>query len=169
MKIRIMAMGLAVWPVVAWAAQSVGRVLAAKSGDGHTMRFTKMSAERTGVCTENRFADPQMWWDRYLEFTVGAIGTGVAIGDYDNDGRPDLFVVSKTAQGRLFRNLGAWRFEEVTEAAGMLAESSWVADGLTWAKGLLGLTEEAKAVAGWQNGAAWADVNNDGWLDLMIC
>jgi hypothetical protein len=60
-----------------------------------------------------------MWGELYHEFEDGEIGTGVAIGDYDGDGRPDIFVVSKTEGCRLFRNLGGYRFEDVTEKAGV--------------------------------------------------
>jgi hypothetical protein len=68
--------------------------------------FTLLSQEETGIVTENRYDDPAMWGERFAEFDVGSIGTGVAIGDYDGDGRPDIFVVSKTEGCRLFRNLG---------------------------------------------------------------
>ena len=116
--------------------------------EGATM-FTEMSAERTGIVTENRYADPKMWAERNREFDIGGIGTGVAIGDYDGDGRPDVFVVSKTESGRLFRNLGGWKFEDVTEQAGV--------------------AERGADAAVWKQGATFADVNNDGWLDLYLC
>ena len=56
--------------------------------------FTEMPAERTGIVVENRYADPEMWGKRFKEFSFGSIGTGIAVGDYDADGRPDIFVVS---------------------------------------------------------------------------
>ncbi len=69
-------------------------------------------------------------------------GMGAAVGDYDNDGRPDVYV---TALGRnyLFHNLGG-RFEEVGQKAG-------VAD------------------SGWGTSAAWLDEDGDGRLDLFVC
>src|SRR5215472_2311768 len=69
-------------------------------------------------------------------------GMGAAVGDYDNDGKPDVYV---TALGRnyLFHNLGG-RFEEVAAKAG-------VAD------------------SGWSTSAAWFDFDGDGLLDLFVC
>ena len=51
---------------------------APRSGPGSGKLFTALPAEQTGVITENRYADPQMWGERYQEFALGAIGTGVA-------------------------------------------------------------------------------------------
>jgi enediyne biosynthesis protein E4 len=120
--------------------------LAERSGPQGASLFTTLSPEATGVIVENRYADPRMWGARYREFTLGAIGTGLAAGDYDGDGRVDLYVISKTERSRLFRNLGGWKFADVTEAAGL-----------------------AFAPGEWTQGAAFADVNNDGLLDLYIC
>jgi enediyne biosynthesis protein E4 len=125
---------------------------------GKTM-FALLPPELTGVVTENNYADPvataggrtdpRVWADRIHEFDVGAVGTGVAIGDYDGDGRPDIFVVSKTESCRLFRNLGNWRFEDVTERAGV--------------------GDKGEAAAVWKQGAAFVDVDNDGLLDIYVC
>ena len=122
--------------------------LAARSGPRAATLFTALPAAQTGIVAENRYADPLMWTDRYSEIIYGPMGTGVAIADYDGDGRPDVFVVSKTEQSRLFRNLGGWKFEDTTAKAG--------------------ISEPGKP-AGWTQGAAFADVNNDGWLDLYLC
>ena len=93
--------------------------LAAHSGPRGPTMFKLLSPAQTGIVTENRYADPKMWGEHYQELAYGAMGTGVAIGDYDGDGRPDVFVVSKTETCRLFRNLGDWKFEDVTEKAGL--------------------------------------------------
>jgi hypothetical protein len=66
---------------------------------------------------------------------------GAAVGDFDNDGHPDLFVPG-VAQSTLYRNLCDGRFEDVTSKAG-LRSSAW-------------------SVAG-----AWVDVDRDGHLDLF--
>jgi len=69
-------------------------------------------------------------------------GMGVAIADFDNDGRLDLFVTGYGGTA-LYRNLGNCKFEDVTERAGLKV------DGLT-------------------TGAAWADYDRDGFVDLFV-
>lgn len=146
---RTMVLIFAVGLRIAGGAIATSEPLAPRSGPLGQTLFSMVDPVTSGVMTENRFSDPTMWWERYQEFSVGAIGTGVAVGDYDGDGRPDLFVVSKTESCRLFRNLGAWHFEDVTERAGV--------------------TDRGADAAVWKQGAAFADVNNDGHLDLYVC
>ncbi len=71
-------------------------------------------------------------------------GSGVAVGDYDNDGWPDIFFCSLNARNTLYRNLGGWKFADVTERAGLKRDSRYY------------------------RGAVFADVNGDGTLDLLI-
>ena len=72
----------------------------------------------------------------------GGYGQGVAVGDYDGDGFPDLYV---TQYGRsiLYHNNGDGTFTDVTEKAGV-------------------------AAAGWSSSAVWFDYDNDGRLDLFV-
>lgn len=125
--------------------------------------FRELDSSTTGIVTRNDYADPRMWGDRYQEFALGGMGTGVAIADYDNDGWPDVFVVSKTESSRLFRNLGNWQFEDVTAAAGLEISPVAASGG-----GLFG-GGDAPVADVWKQGASFADVDNDGWVDLYVC
>jgi hypothetical protein len=73
----------------------------------------------------------------------GGYGMGAAVGDYNGDGFPDLYV---TQYGRsiLYRNNGDGTFTDVTEKAGV-------------------------AAPGWASSAVWLDYDNDGKLDLFVC
>jgi hypothetical protein len=128
------------------AGSIAGKPLAPRSFPRGRTMFANLPPEETGVKTENPYDDPRMWGELYQEFEVGSIGSGVAIGDYDGDGRPDIFVVNKTGICRLFRNLGGYRFEDVTERAGV--------GGVPGA---------------WIQGATFVDINNSGRLDLYVC
>ena len=75
---------------------------------------------------------------------VAGIGysTGVAVGDYDNDGYEDLFVAGY-GRSTLYHNNGDGSFSDVTAAAGV-------------------------GGSGWATSAAWVDLDNDGRLDLIV-
>jgi hypothetical protein len=73
---------------------------------------------------------------------VQTYGMGVAAGDYDNDGKTDLYVTA-LGRNRLFHNLGGFRFADVTDAAGVGND-------------------------GFSTSAAWFDYDRDGRLDLFV-
>ncbi len=123
--------------------------------------FTKLDASATSLIVENPYDDPQMWGRRYRAYMGGAMGSGVASGDFDGDGNVDLYVSTKTKPGRLFRNLGGWTFADVTEDAGLSESGSF----LGWLKGAVSPDQPAI----WRQGAVFADVDNDGRLDLYVC
>jgi len=75
---------------------------------------------------------------------VELYGMGVAVGDYNNDGFPDIFITC-VGQNRLFRNTGRGTFVDVTSASG------------------LGKRE------GFSTSALWFDYDRDGLLDLFVC
>ncbi len=71
-------------------------------------------------------------------------GSGVAVGDFDLDGLPDLYFCSLEGSNSLFHNLGEWKFEDVTEKYG------------------LGLEEQDST------SSVFVDLNHDGRLDLLV-
>jgi hypothetical protein len=74
---------------------------------------------------------------------AGGYGMGVAVGDYNSDGLPDLYV-TQYGNSILYRNNGDGTFTDVTRAAGVSAP-------------------------GWGTSAVWFDYDNDGKLDLFVC
>jgi enediyne biosynthesis protein E4 len=72
-------------------------------------------------------------------------GGGVAIGDVNNDGLPDVYLTANMGKNQLFLNKGKLQFENVTEKAGVGGTKAW------------------------STGVCMADVNADGWLDIYVC
>ena len=79
-----------------------------------------------------------------IESFPGGYGHGIAIGDYDNDAKPDLFV-TRWRSYALYRNRGDGTFEDKTMAAGLAGDRDW------------------------PTSSAFADLDNDGDLDLYVC
>src|SRR5438876_4101083 len=107
-----------------------------------TQLFELLSPERTGVTFANRLPDDTAF--NILTYMYFYDGGGVAVGDVNNDGLPDLYFTSNVGPNRLYLNKGDYRFEDVTERAG-------VADP-----------------DGWKTGVTMADVNGDGRLDIYV-
>ena len=72
-------------------------------------------------------------------------GGGVAIGDFNNDNRPDIYFTASQVENRLYLNKGDFSFEDVTKGAKVTGEGRWC------------------------NGAAVVDINNDGLEDIYVC
>ncbi len=103
--------------------------------------FESLPPEVTGL----HFSSPHQQNEAGLERLPALSTQALCIGDVDGDGLLDLFVTSGPGPNRLFRQIAPMRFEDITERAGV--------DG----------------GASWGTGAAFADLDGDGLLDLLVC
>ena len=105
--------------------------------------FVAVAPEASGITFANTLPpdDSALNIVNYLYYYNGG---GVAAGDIDGDGLMDLYFTSNLGANRLYRNLGNFRFEDITARAG-------VADSV-----------------GWKSGVTMADVNGDGRLDIYV-
>jgi enediyne biosynthesis protein E4 len=101
--------------------------------------FTAMPPEATGVVFTNHLSDA-----RAAENQIRLNGSGVALGDVDGDGWTDIYLCRLEGDNVLYRNLGDWRFEEITARSGIACSGQY------------------------STGAVFADLNGNGHLDLLV-
>jgi len=104
--------------------------------------FTQLTADETGIDFVIQWDKPAIY-DRV--FYSQNTGGGVCVGDYDADGLPDIYLTRPSGGNRLYRNLGRFKFADVTEASGLRDDSFW------------------------GTGASFVDIDNDGDLDIFAC
>ncbi len=107
------------------------------------MRLEEIAPIQSGLEFENLLNEDNEI--NYSTYPFIYFGNGVAAGDLDNDGLPDLVFAANRGDNRIFRNRGDFTFEDVTESSGLLEKPAWA------------------------NGVTLADVNADGRLDLYFC
>ncbi|HEX6629631.1 MAG TPA: VCBS repeat-containing protein, partial [Gemmatimonadaceae bacterium] len=105
--------------------------------------FEALTPEATGVRFTNTL--PESTDFNILNYLYYYNGGGVAAGDVNGDGLPDLYFTANLGPNKLYLNRGDYRFEDVTERAGV-----------------------AGVPGGWTTGATMADVDGDGRLDIYV-
>ena len=111
------------------------------AGSTANTKFVDLEPSQTGIDLMHKWNPPPI----HRSLVSQIFGNGVAIGDYDNDGLADVFIGNQQDAGRLYRNLGGLKFEDVTTSVGIDPEGMWVF------------------------GTTFVDINNDGFLDLYLC
>lgn len=105
--------------------------------------FQKLDSKDTGVDFVNEVEDTEDF--NVLTYRNYYNGGGVAIGDVNNDGLPDIYFTANMGKNKLYLNRGELKFEDISEIAGIEGTKSW------------------------STGVAMVDVNGDGWLDIYVC
>jgi hypothetical protein len=110
---------------------------------GEYRLFTSIPSSRSGVTFTNILSDSEYF--NIIKYPYFYNGGGVAVGDIDNDGMPDIYFSSNQWGNKLYRNKGDFEFQDITAKAGVGGAGNW------------------------KTGVTMADVNGDGLLDIYVC
>ncbi|MEQ8556558.1 MAG: VCBS repeat-containing protein [Cyclobacteriaceae bacterium] len=105
--------------------------------------YSLVPSEYSGVSFSNDLRETEN--QNILQFPYYYNGGGVAVGDINNDGLPDIYFTGNMKGDQLYLNKGKLQFENITGDAGILSTNLWT------------------------TGVTFTDINNDGWLDIYVC
>ncbi|MFL5739530.1 MAG: VCBS repeat-containing protein [Flavisolibacter sp.] len=105
--------------------------------------FTLLDDNRTGLHFVNKLTPSQQFNMFYYMYFYN--GAGIGAGDFNNDGRTDLFFASNQQENKIYLNKGNLSFTDVTKQSGIPEDG------------------------GWSTGVSVVDINNDGLLDIYVC
>ncbi|MEO6838212.1 MAG: VCBS repeat-containing protein, partial [Ginsengibacter sp.] len=113
------------------------------SCNSKTTLFKILSSDNTGIHFNNKIVETNSL--NPMNETNIYNGGGVGVGDFNNDGLPDIYFTGNMVSNKLYLNKGNFKFEDVTNEAKVDGEGKWC------------------------RGVSVIDINNDGWLDIYVC
>jgi enediyne biosynthesis protein E4 len=117
-------------------------IIASCSQDQKTL-FQLKHSQNTGITFNNRIVETDSSNILTEEYIFN--GGGVAVGDFNNDDRSDLFFAGNQVANKLYLNEGGFKFKDISLEAGIEANDRW------------------------NTGVTVVDINADGWLDIYVC
>ena len=117
--------------------------LLASCKTGNSKLFTSLDANHTGIEFSNILREDES--ANVMNYLYFYNGGGIAVGDINNDGLPDILFTGNMVSNRLYLNKGNLKFEDITASSGITG------------------------FQGWCTGASMVDINQDGLLDIYIC
>ncbi len=105
--------------------------------------FQLMDSDSTGIRFQNTVVDNKD--ENSFQFRNFYNGGGVALGDINNDGLPDVVLTSNLGKNKIYLNKGNFKFDDITASSGFQQNEQW------------------------STGVTFVDINADGWLDIYIC
>src|SRR2546421_1589016 len=120
---------------------TIGMLLLLGCGNGRAPLFKLLSPHQSGVTFETTITTTDSFNVQKDVYIYN--GAGVAVGDINNDGLPDLFFSGNMVSSRLYLSKGNMQFEDITERAGVKTHR-------------------------WCTGATMVDINSDGLLDIYV-
>ncbi|NOT73311.1 MAG: CRTAC1 family protein [Cyclobacteriaceae bacterium] len=118
-------------------------LVACKENSSDSKRFSLVPASTSGVEFSNDLLEDENF--NIVEYLYFYNGGGVACGDINNDGLIDLYFSSNQNSNKLYLNKGNFKFEDITDKAGVIG------------------------LGNWKTGVTMADVNGDGFVDIYVC
>ena len=110
--------------------------------NGASTLFSKIPPETSNINFKNKVVESMEF--NFLNYPYLYAGAGLAVGDIDNDGLQDVYLISNQGPNKLYKNTGDFVFEDITT------------------------TSKTEDFTGFATGATMLDINSDGWLDIYV-